>query len=118
MARSSRTRSLQGRRTLRANAALESPSRPKPVEGRRKATDEPVGTMPVEVARIAQREMDRLRRLTTGSPEAAQVRTYLQWLWTMPWESSSDENADLRQVQRALEKEHLGLVKAKERFLE
>ncbi len=118
MARSSRTRSLQGRRTLRANAALESPSRPTPVEGRRKTTDEPVGTMPVEVARIAQREMDRLRRLTTGSPEAAQVRAYLQWLWTTPWESSSNEDADLRHVQRALEKEHLGLVKAKERFLE
>jgi ATP-dependent Lon protease len=118
MARSSRTRSLQGRRTLRATSALEAPSRPVPVAGRRKPDTEPVGTMPVEVARIAQREMDRLRRLTTGSPEAAQVRAYLQWLWTTPWEASSNEDADLRHVQQALEKEHLGLVKAKERFLE
>ncbi len=118
MARSSRTRSLQGRRTLRATAALETPSRSESIDGRRRTTAEPSGTMPVEVARIAQREMDRLRRLTTGSPEAAQVRAYLQCLWTTPWEASSNENADLRHVQRALEKEHLGLVKAKERFLE
>ncbi|HEY3216364.1 MAG TPA: S16 family serine protease [Candidatus Eisenbacteria bacterium] len=74
--------------------------------------------LPLEVARQAQREMDRLRRLPSGTPEAAQVRAYLHWLWTLPWEVSAPEDADLKQVESVLEGEHLGLTKAKERILE
>jgi ATP-dependent Lon protease len=74
--------------------------------------------LPLEVARQAQREMDRLRRLPSGTPEAAQVRAYLHWLWTLPWEVSAAEDADLKQVESVLEGEHLGLTKAKERILE
>ena len=74
--------------------------------------------LPVEVARAAQREMDRLRRLPSGTPEAAQVRGYLQWLWSLPWHVSASEDADLRHVDTALQREHLGLSKAKERILE
>ncbi len=74
--------------------------------------------LPLEVARQAQREMDRLRRLPSGTPEAAQVRAYLHWLWTLPWEVTAPEDADLKHVQSVLEREHLGLTKAKERILE
>jgi ATP-dependent Lon protease len=74
--------------------------------------------LPNEVARQAQREMDRLRRLPSGSPEAAQVRAYLQWLWSLPWERSAGEDADLRGVEKILEREHLGLRKPKERIVE
>jgi ATP-dependent Lon protease len=74
--------------------------------------------LPDEVSRQAQREMDRLRRMPSGSPEAAQVRAYLQWLWALPWDSTVREDADLKQVQQVLEKDHLGLEKAKERILE
>ncbi len=74
--------------------------------------------LPVEVARQAQREMDRLRRLPTGTPEAAQVRGYLQWLWSLPWLTTSAEDADLRRVETVLQRQHLGLSKAKERILE
>jgi ATP-dependent Lon protease len=75
-------------------------------------------SLPVEIARQAQREMDRLRRLSTSAPEAAQVRGYLQWLWSLPWETSAPEDADLRRVESVLQREHLGLSKAKERILE
>jgi ATP-dependent Lon protease len=75
-------------------------------------------SLPVEVARQAQREMDRLRRLPSGSPEAAQVRTYLQWLWSLPWETTSPEDAHLSHVEATLDREHLGLIKVKERVLE
>lgn len=119
MARPSRTRSLQsGRRTLRATAALEAPTTPSGPGTDRGVAPINAGALPPEVARRAQREMDRLRRLPTGSPEAAQVRAYLQWLWTTPWEKSSSEDADLRHVQAELEQQHLGLMKAKERILE
>ena len=62
--------------------------------------------------------MDRLRRLPSGSPEAGQVRAYLQWLWSLPWERSAGEDADLKLVEKVLERDHLGLTKAKERILE
>jgi ATP-dependent Lon protease len=77
-----------------------------------------VGRMPREVTRQAQREMDRLRRLPPGSPEAAQVRAYLQWLWSMPWERAAPEDADLKHVEDVLERDHLALRKAKERIIE
>ncbi|NOT33699.1 MAG: AAA family ATPase [Candidatus Eisenbacteria bacterium] len=75
-------------------------------------------SLPASVARQAQREMDRLRRLPTGSPEAAQVRAYLHWLWSLPWEHTSSEDANLKDAERVLERDHLGLAKAKERILE
>jgi ATP-dependent Lon protease len=75
-------------------------------------------SLPVEIARQAQREMDRLRHLPTGAPEAAQVRAYLQWLWSLPWDIGAPEDADLRRVETVLQREHLGLSKAKERILE
>jgi ATP-dependent Lon protease len=78
----------------------------------------PVGSLPPEVARQAQRDMDRLRRLPPGSAEAGQVRAYLQWLWSLPWDQGASEDADLKQVEAELEREHLGLVKAKERVIE
>ena len=74
--------------------------------------------LPTGVARQAQREMDRLRRLPTGSPEAASVRAYLHWLWALPWQRTASENTDLRDVERTLEREHLGLTRAKERIVE
>jgi ATP-dependent Lon protease len=74
--------------------------------------------LPVEVARQAQREMARLRRLPTGSAEAAQVRAYLQWIWSIPWEQSAPEDADLNHVEAELHREHLALHKAKERIIE
>jgi ATP-dependent Lon protease len=74
--------------------------------------------LPPEVARQSQREMDRLRKIPSGSPEAGLVRAYLQWLWSMPWDSTAPEDARLRHVEQVLEQEHLGLKKAKERIVE
>ncbi|MGH7730912.1 MAG: endopeptidase La, partial [Candidatus Eiseniibacteriota bacterium] len=62
--------------------------------------------------------MDRLRRLPPGSPEAGHIRAYLQWLWSMPWERATPEDADLKHVEAVLERDHLALPKAKERISE
>ena len=118
MAKPARNRSLQARRSLRATAVPEAPPAPAREDARIAPALPAAGPLPGEVARQAQREMDRLRRLPAGSPEAAQVRAYLHWLWSMPWEISAPEDADLRHVERVLEHEHLGLVKAKERVVE
>ncbi|HEV2106590.1 MAG TPA: S16 family serine protease [Candidatus Eisenbacteria bacterium] len=118
MAKPARNRSLQARRSLRATAVPEAPPAPAREDARIAPALPAAGPLPGEVARQAQREMDRLRRLPAGTPEAAQVRAYLHWLWSMPWEISAPEDADLRHVERVLEHEHLGLVKAKERVVE
>lgn len=104
----------RGLRAASATAAIEHSRSDQNIAPRAMA----VGTLPPEVARQAQRDMDRLRRLPPGSAEAGQVRAYLQWLWSLPWDQSASEDADLRQVEVELEREHLGLVKAKERIIE
>jgi len=114
-----RSRSLQAKRPGRALRAAPATAESRVREESRPTPGVlPVSSLPAEVARQSQREMDRLRRLPAGSPEAAQVRSYLQWLWAMPWERVVSEDADLNHVQVVLEQEHLGLAKAKERVLE
>ncbi|MBI1798426.1 MAG: AAA family ATPase [Candidatus Eisenbacteria bacterium] len=118
MTRPARSRSIPDRksRPLRARAALAAPIER---QGERLVPGSaPGASWPLEVARQAQREMDRLRRLPGGSPEAAQVRAYLQCLWSMPWDSVTSEDANLRHVERVLEHDHLGMFKAKERIVE
>lgn len=77
-----------------------------------------MAALPAEVARQAQREMDRLRRMPSGTPEAAMVRGYLQTLWSLPWQVAASEDADLRHVESVLDRETFGLTRAKERILE
>ena len=121
MARSSRPRSVPVRRssrTLRASASLPEPVRREHEVGTRPAPKGPPSKLPPAVARQARREMDRLRRLPPGSPEAGNVRAYLQWLWSTPWERSISEDAPLKQVERSLERDHLGMARAKQRISE
>src|SRR5882672_6113040 len=120
MNRPARPRMLRGRkpaRTLRASAAAPAASTDR-FRAESLGSPVPMNTLPAEVTRPAQREMDRLRRLPPGTPEAGHVRAYLQWLWSLPWERSAPEDADLRKVQRILERDHLALDKAKQRVVE
>ncbi len=120
MSRPARRRPLQAKRSARTLRAAAEATLPRPQEVTRRPSAEPLpgSTLPAEVARQSQREMDRLRRLPAGAPEAAQVRSYLHWIWSLPWEATVAEDADLGAVQHVLEHEHLGLAKAKERVLE
>ena len=118
MPRPARNRTAQARRTLRATAATVAPPIGAGVETPLTSGAARLTALPVDVARQSQREMDRLRRLPAGSPEAAQVRAYLQWLWSMPWDASVSEEAHLTHVERVLAQETLGLEKAKERISE
>ncbi len=120
MSRPLRPRSLSAKKPiapLRARAAAEPADRTRH-DGGHPGGATPAGNLPLEVSRQAQREMDRLRRLPPGSPEAGQVRAYLQWLWSLPWELSSAEDANLRSVESVLDRDHLGMSRAKERIVE
>jgi ATP-dependent Lon protease len=74
--------------------------------------------MPEVVRAKAKKELGRLRSMPPGSPETAVVRTYLDWLLDLPWIEMSEDNLDIAQVNEALNTNHYGLPKAKERILE
>jgi ATP-dependent Lon protease len=115
MPRPLRPRSTSPRKTIASLRARNGTDGALP---RPRQLDGPPTSLPVEVARQAQREMDRLRRLPSGAPEAAHVRTYLQWLWSFPWTVQVPQDVDLNQVQAMLEREHMGMARPKERILE
>lgn len=74
--------------------------------------------MPEAVLKEANRELDRLGRLSQASPEHALVRDYLQWLIEMPWTEESEDQLDLKLAEHILNEDHYGLEKIKRRILE
>ncbi|MEX1335657.1 MAG: endopeptidase La [Candidatus Limnocylindrales bacterium] len=74
--------------------------------------------MPEEVKERALKEVDRMSRIPTASPEVGVIRTYVDWLVALPWDKSSDDNLDIKQAAVVLDEDHYGLEKVKERILE
>jgi len=74
--------------------------------------------MPKEVREKAEKELDRLGKMSFMSPEATVLRTYLDWLVSVPWKKRTEDNLDLIQVAKTLDEDHHGLKKVKERVLE
>lgn len=69
-------------------------------------------------AERAQKEVDRLERMPFAAPEGVVVRTYLDWLVSMPWAKSTPDMLDVEESARILDEDHYGLEKAKERIVE
>jgi ATP-dependent Lon protease len=74
--------------------------------------------MPDEVKEKALKEVDRLSRIPSASPEQGVIRTYVDWLVSLPWGVESDDNLDLDEAEKVLNEDHYGLEKPKERILE
>jgi ATP-dependent Lon protease len=74
--------------------------------------------MTEEVEERALKEVERLERMPPASPEVVVVRTYLDWLISMPWSIRSEEKLDIIAAERILNEDHYGLKKVKERVLE
>ncbi len=74
--------------------------------------------LPDVVREKADVELRRLSSMPTASPEVGIIRTYLDWLLTLPWTTQTDDNLDLKQAAKVLDDQHYGLPKAKERILE
>jgi ATP-dependent Lon protease len=71
-----------------------------------------------EGARVeAERELGRLRRQPEG-PEAGMIRTYLEWMVSLPWAARSEEHLDVAGARDVLDADHAGLEEVKERILE
>jgi ATP-dependent Lon protease len=75
--------------------------------------------LPEKVGQEARRETERLRMLSPASSEYHVVRTYLDWILSLPWNKrTGEELIDLKKVENALDDRHYGLDEAKERIIE
>ena len=74
--------------------------------------------MPDEAKEELERQIRRLERSHPESAETQIIRTYLDWLSALPWETVSTDNLDLDHAQKVLDEDHFDLEKIKERILE
>ena len=74
--------------------------------------------LPEEAEKVAMKELERLSRIPTQSPEYSVSRTYIEWLADLPWSNSSEDQIDVKKAEKILDEDHYGLEKVKERILE
>ena len=74
--------------------------------------------MPVEAREEAERELSRLTKLPVAAAEYGVVRTYLEWLVSLPWDMATTDNLDLEHARTVLDEDHHGLDEVKERIVE
>ena len=74
--------------------------------------------LPESVATVANREVDRLERMTPASPEYQMIRTYLDWILDVPWDKPTEDRLDPVEARRVLDEDHYDLDKVKERIVE
>ena len=65
-----------------------------------------------------EKELKKLRRMNSHSPEYATQQNYLDTLLDLPWNEYSNDNYDIRNAQEILDKDHYGMEKVKERIIE
>src|SRR3954469_22093520 len=74
--------------------------------------------LPKEARQETERELGRLERAGRESMEAQVIRTYLEWVAELPWNTRSDDQLDLKHAETILEEDHYGLKDVKDRVLE
>jgi ATP-dependent Lon protease len=74
--------------------------------------------LPESVATIANREIDRLERMTPASPEYQMIRTYIDWVLDVPWDKPTQDRIDPIEARKVLDEDHYDLDKVKERIVE
>ena len=74
--------------------------------------------LPEEVLEEAQRELQRLERLPTASPDYQMTRSYMELVAELPWSTLTQDNLDLNHARQILDEDHHGLEKIKERIIE
>jgi len=74
--------------------------------------------MTAEAEKQAYRELDRLSRLPTSAAEYGVIRTYLDWLVSVPWSIETNDNLEIKHARQILEADHFGLEDVKDRILE
>jgi len=74
--------------------------------------------LPEEARKEAERELDRLAKMPPQAAEYTTSRTYLDWLVSLPWSKSTEDNLDVERARQILDEDHYDLEKVKERILD
>jgi ATP-dependent Lon protease len=75
-------------------------------------------TLPEDAKKAADRELARLERLPQAAAEYGVIRTYLEWIITLPWNTYTEDNLDLEHARKILDEDHFDLDKVKDRIIE
>jgi ATP-dependent Lon protease len=89
--------------------------KPEAQELRRRVAD---ARLPEHVLAVATREIDRLERMPTVSPEYQMIRTYIDWILDVPWATLTEDRLDPAAARGVLDEDHYDLDKVKERIVE
>jgi ATP-dependent Lon protease len=74
--------------------------------------------LPEDVRTAIDRELARLERLPSAAAEYGVIRTYVDWILSLPWTETTDDDLDLGRARRILDEDHFDLDKVKERIVE
>ena len=74
--------------------------------------------LPEEARKAVDRELGRLEKLPAASAEYGVIRTYLEWIISLPWDKETKDNLDLVQARKVLDADHYDLDKVKDRIIE
>jgi ATP-dependent Lon protease len=77
-----------------------------------------LGELPEEAQKAVDRELARLEKLPTAAAEYGVIRTYLEWIITLPWSTFTKDNLDLDHARAVLDADHFDLEKVKDRIIE
>ena len=102
-------------KTIQRQLGEENPEQAEIEAFRRRLQEAP---LPEEARREAERELSRLERLPPAAAEHGLIRTYLDWLLSLPWGKMTGEKIDVSYARKVLDEDHYDLEKIKERILE
>jgi ATP-dependent Lon protease len=102
-------------RAIQQELGEESPEQSEAAELRRRFEE---AELPPGVRKETERELHRLERIPTASPEHQVARAHLELILELPWTKRTEDNLDLARARRILDEDHYDLPEIKERILE
>ena len=74
--------------------------------------------LPINIVKRLNEEIDRYSLTSATSPEMTTIRTYIDWLLSLPWNKLSKDNTDIKKITEVLDNSHFGLESVKKRIIE
>lgn len=74
--------------------------------------------LPEDTKKNVLKELDRYEKLPTQAPESGVIRNYIDWIVSIPWSKSTEDQLDIKRSEKILDRDHDGLESVKERVLE